>query len=134
MGKKFRYRDFRFKIRFKTFWIDSDQNFLTKSFFDYFGHLGKKWLSPWKNFDFQIFLLKYVSKHTESISTKNISTKIFWLCHFFTIFGPKIRFFEVFGVKKFSKIFFIVVLGILFPKFLAKTLTCTLSHLKVITV
>ena len=40
-GKNFRFRDFRFKIRFETFWIDSDQ--------------------------------------------KKFSTKIFWLCLFFTI-------------------------------------------------
>ena len=48
MGKNFRFRDFRFKIRFETFWIDSDQknffdqNFLTLSFFHYFGHFGRK--------------------------------------------------------------------------------------------
>ena len=48
MGKKFRFRDFRFKIRFETFRIDSDQkkffdqNFLTLSFFHYFGPFGRK--------------------------------------------------------------------------------------------
>ena len=35
--------DFWFKTRFETFWIDSDQkNFLTLSFFHYFGHFGRK--------------------------------------------------------------------------------------------
>ena len=37
-------------------------------------------------FDLEIFSLKYVLKH-ESIPTKKISTKIFGLCHFFTILG-----------------------------------------------
>ena len=98
-GKIFWFRDFRFEIRFKPFWIDSDQknffdqNFLPLSFFHYFGHFGRKTTkSHEKNFtrekifDFEIFVLKYVSKHSESIPTKKIfSTKIFWLCHFFTI-------------------------------------------------
>ena len=53
-GKKFRFRDFRFKIHFKPFWIDSDQkNFSTKIF--YLSHfftilviLAEKRLSPTK--------------------------------------------------------------------------------------
>ena len=46
-----------------------------------------------KIFDFEIFGLKYVSKHSKSIPTKKkFSTKIFWLCHFFTIFGSRSRF------------------------------------------
>ena len=35
MGKNFRFRDFRFKIRFKTFWIDSDQKKFRPKFFDF---------------------------------------------------------------------------------------------------
>ena len=94
MGKNFRFRDFRFKIRLKLFWIDSDQkiffdqNFLPLSFFRYFGHFGRKTTKSHekkftreKIFDFEIFVLKYVSKHSESI--------------------PKKKFFD----QKFSKIF-----------------------------
>ena len=82
-GKNFRFRDFRFKIRFKPFWIDSDQkiffdqNFLPLSFFRYFGHFGRKTTkSDEKNFtrekifDLQIFVLKYVLKHSETIPAK----------------------------------------------------------------
>ena len=46
MGKKFRFRDFRFKTCYKTFWIDSDQkNFRLKIFdFAFFSpFLAKKW-------------------------------------------------------------------------------------------
>ena len=61
--------------------------------FSLFGHFGRKTTkSHEKNFtrekifDFEIFVLKYVSNHSESIPTKKIfSTKIFYLCHFFTI-------------------------------------------------
>ena len=43
-----------------------------------------------KSFDYAIFVLKYVSKHSESIPTqKKFSTKIFRLCHFFTILAKK---------------------------------------------
>ena len=55
-GKNFWFLDFRFKIRFKTFWIDSDQKkFSTKicwlcHFFTILVILGKKWLSPRKKF------------------------------------------------------------------------------------
>ena len=39
-----------------------------------------------KIFDFEIFVLKYVSNRSESISTKKLfSTNFFWLSHFFTI-------------------------------------------------
>ena len=47
-GKKFRLQDVRFKIRFETFWVDSeqkfffDQNSLPLSFFHYFGYFGRK--------------------------------------------------------------------------------------------
>ena len=39
MGKNFRNRDFRFKIRFRPFWIDSEKKFFSKKFskiFDFF--------------------------------------------------------------------------------------------------
>ena len=61
-------------------------------FFTILAILAEKRVSPRKNFvtekifDFKIFGVKYVFKHSESIPTKKIfSTKIFWLCHFFTI-------------------------------------------------
>ena len=69
------------KIRFKTFWIDSDKKVFSTKFFDFvifhhFGHFGWKNKVPRKNFtrekifDFEIFVLKYVSNHSESIPTK----------------------------------------------------------------
>ena len=85
-GKKFRFRYFCFKIRFKTFLIDFDrknfgQDSLTLPFFYYFGHFGQKMTKShekillWeKNFDFEIFVLRYVSKHSESFPTQ----KHFW--------------------------------------------------------
>ena len=64
-----------------------DQNFLPLSFFRYFGHFRRKTTKSHekkfytgKTFRFRDFGLKYVLKRSESISTK-----IFWLCHFFTI-------------------------------------------------
>ena len=60
--------------------------------FHYLGNFNQKrkslekYLTQEKCFDFQIFGLKYVSNHSESIPTKKkFSTKIFYLCHFFTI-------------------------------------------------
>ena len=54
--------------------------------------LGEKRLSPrkknlrWKKiFDFVVFVLRYVSKHSESNPTKKIFDQNFWLRHFFTI-------------------------------------------------
>ena len=80
----------------------------------FFTILAKKWLSPRKNFvmekifDCVILVLKYVSKHSDSIPTKNIlTTENFWLCHFFTIFWPKNHVFRGFwGQKNFRKNFF----------------------------
>ena len=85
-------------------------------FFQYLSHFGQKWQDPrnkiyWlrqfftilveirqsprkknlqeKNFD-EIFGLKYVLKHSESIPTKKIvSTNNFWLGHFFTVLAKK---------------------------------------------
>ena len=68
--KNFRFWDFCFKIRFKAFWIDSDQknffdqNFLTSSFFHYFWSFCPKKQSPTKkilhgkNFRFRDFRFK----------------------------------------------------------------------------
>ena len=43
-----------------------------------------------KKIFFEIFVLKYVLKHFESIPTKKFfSAKIFWPCHFFTILAEK---------------------------------------------
>ena len=76
-----------------------DQNFLPLSFFCYFGHFGRKTTkSHEKNFtrekifDFEIFVLKYVSNHSESIPTKkNFRPKFFTLVIFslFLSFWPK---------------------------------------------
>ena len=50
-GKKFQFRDFHFKIRFEIFWIHSDQKKIwTLSFFNYFGHFGRKTTVPRKEF------------------------------------------------------------------------------------
>ena len=81
-----------------TFRIDSnqkkiDQNFLTLSFFTLLGLLAEKRLSPTKKitrekiFDFEIFILKYVSNRSESIPTKNIFRSKFFACHFFHYFS-----------------------------------------------
>ena len=84
-----------------------DQNFLTLSFFTILGLLAKndrvraKKITGEKNFDFEIFDLKYVLKDSESIPGKKNSTKNFWLCHFFTIFGPKNHVFRGFWGQKF---------------------------------
>merc|ERR1711954_239282 len=99
MGKIFRFRDFRFKMRFKPFCIDSDQkkffdqNFLPLSFFHYFGHFGRKTTkSHEKNFtrekvfDFEIFVLKYVSNYSESIPTKKIFRPKFFTFVIFSLF------------------------------------------------
>ena len=43
--KNFRFRDFHFKIRFKTFWIDSDQKNFWPNFFDLVIFL--KWAKPY---------------------------------------------------------------------------------------
>ena len=56
--QNFRFRDFRFKIRFKTLWIDSDQkiffdqNFLTLPFFHYFWTKNHVF---WRLWDHKIF-------------------------------------------------------------------------------
>ena len=95
--KNFRFQDFRFKIRFKLFWINSDlkkfdKNFLTLPFFHHFGQKMTKLTANkirGKILDFKIFSLKYVSKYPESIAIKNFSTKFFWLWHFLS-FWPNI--------------------------------------------
>ena len=94
--------DFRFEIRFKTFLIDSgqknfDQNFLALPFFHYFGNFGQKMTKSQKKFcnekiDFDIFVLKYVLKHFESIPTeKNFRPKFFdfAIFYYFGNFGQK---------------------------------------------
>ena len=45
------------------------------------------YLKSWweKIFEIEIFVLKYVLVHSESIPTKKILTKIFFLCHFFDL-------------------------------------------------
>ena len=88
MGKIFRFRNFLFKVRFKTLWIDSDQKKISTKFFDLiifslFWPFGRKTTKSHKKiarekiFDFEIFVLKYVSKHSESIRTKKIFDLIF---------------------------------------------------------
>ena len=69
MGKRFRFRDFLFKIRFQTFSINFYQKILPKifdfAFFHYLGHFDQKMTeSQEKSFtrkkfiDFEIFGLK----------------------------------------------------------------------------
>ena len=117
--KKFDQNLFYYTIfsLFWSYWVKNDQvpgNILLRE----------------KIIDSEIFILKYVSKHSESIPTKkNFSAKIFWVCHFFTIFGPKITFFWCFWVKKiFRKKNFIIVSRILFPKFSAIKHSCTFTR------
>ena len=105
--KNFRFRDFQFKIRFEISWIDSAQKNFRLKFFDFviFSRFWSFWQKKTKsqeknftrvrNFDFQIFIfvLKYVSKYSESIPTKRF------------FFDQKPRF-CCFWVKKISQIFF----------------------------
>ena len=124
-GKNFRFRDFQFKIRLKTFWIDSDQKKFRPKFFEliifhYFDHFGRKKQSPTKKFftgkkfPFWYFGLKYVLKHSKSIPTKKIFDQNFLSLSFFHYFGHfgrknrvprkkfhmgKIFFFEIFDLK-----------------------------------
>ena len=95
MGKNFQNRDFRFKIRFRPSWIDSDQkiffgqNFLSLLFLRpvilFFEKMAMSSHNR-KNFEIEIFDLKYVLDRSESIPTKkNFSTKIFCLCHSFDL-------------------------------------------------
>ena len=57
-------------------------------FFTILATLGKKCFVPGKIllrekiFDFHLFVLKYISKHSESIPTKKILTKNFWFGYF----------------------------------------------------
>ena len=78
-GKNFRSRDFGFKLRFEKFWIDCDKKF-RPNFLD-FVIVSQFWprndivsgkIYMGEIFDFEIFVLKYVSKHSESIPTKTI--------------------------------------------------------------
>ena len=101
MGKKLRFRDFRFKMRFKKFWIDSnekkifDQNFLTLPFFHYFGQKmtkSQKEIRNGKKFRFWDFRFKIRFKTFKSIPTKKVK-KIFRPKFFdlaiFSLFWPK---------------------------------------------
>ena len=118
MEKFFRIFDFRFKIHFKTFWIDSDKKFFSTKIFwlcQFSLFLSTNDLVPEKfcnektfsfssfsvtHIYFEICSLKYVLTQSESIPTKKFFDQNFWLRHFSRFFGPKITFFEVFGVKK----------------------------------
>ena len=111
MGKHFRNQDFCFKIRFGPFWINSDQKFLSLPFFrpgtPFFEKMAMSSHNG-KNFEIEIFVLKYVLDHSESIPTqKKFLTKIFCLCHFFDQKWPKIEVFWGFLAEKifFQKIF-----------------------------
>ena len=87
-GKNFRLRDFRFKIRFATFWIDSDQKICRPKFFNFvifslFGPFDRKATKSEqknftrKNFRFWDFCF-------------NIRFKTFWIDSKKNFFWPKI--------------------------------------------
>ena len=79
--KNFRFLDFQFKIRFETFWIDSDmkrffdQNFFSLSFFTISAILVKKGKSPRKNFVMERFKAFWI-EFNQIFLPKN-----YWLCH-----------------------------------------------------
>ena len=50
MGKNFRFRDFRFKISLKTFWIDSEKNFWPKIFIFWSFYVKNEGFGPFLNF------------------------------------------------------------------------------------
>ena len=83
-----------------------------------------------KILDFEIFVSKYVSKHSESIPTKKNFDQKFSILPFFLDFWPKNHIFEVFGVKNFfsKKIFLRIVLKILLQKFQAIIDSCSIAH------
>ena len=102
-GKKFSISRFSFQNtlwnilnRFRPKKI-STKIFLLSHFFTILVILAEKWQSPTKKFytgkifDFEIFILEYVLRHSESILTKKISTKFFDLVifHYFGHFGRK---------------------------------------------
>ena len=64
--KKFRPKlfDLAFFLLFWSFWAKNEK-------------VPRKIIVIGKNLDFEIFVLKYVSKHSESFPTKKTSTKIF---------------------------------------------------------
>ena len=101
-GKNFRFRDFLFKIRSETFWIDSDQKKFRPKFLGVviFSLLWAFWpkndrgknFVQGKNFRFRDFRFK-IRFETFWIDSdpKKFSTKILWLSHFslFWAFWPK---------------------------------------------
>ena len=69
----FWFWDFGFKMRFDTFWIDSDQNFWLGHFFTVLAKnhwVPEKKILKGKIFRFKIFVLNNVSNHTKSIPKK----------------------------------------------------------------
>ena len=119
-GDKFRFRDFRFKVRSETFWIHSDQKKCSTKIFllCYFSLFWPFWPKndrvsrkkiTWENiFDFEIFGLKHVLKHSDSILTKKIWPIFFDFVIFslFWAFSSKIdRVREKVMGEKFSEIF-----------------------------
>ena len=91
MGKIFRNRDFHFEIRFRPFGIDFDQKIRPKIFvlaiFTYDPFSKKMAMSPekvitGKMFEIEIFILRYVLDHSESIPIKNFRPKIFVFAFF----------------------------------------------------
>ena len=101
-----------------------DQNFLTLSFFHFLGHFWpKKTKSHEKNFtgekifDFEIFISKYVSKHSEWIRTeKKFRPKFFDFAILSPFLNQKSRFLKFLG-QKISLNFFTIVSRNSFPKF-----------------
>ena len=92
-----RSREFRFKYVSKHFEsIPTKKNFDKKCLTISFSlHLGQKLLKSQKEicnekiFDLEVFVLKYVMKHSKSIPTTKKFDQKFWTLPFFTIFAKK---------------------------------------------
>ena len=52
-------------------------------------------------FEIEIFIIKYVLDHSDSIATKKFLTKNYCLCHFFDKEWPKLEIFVIFLVRNF---------------------------------
>ena len=85
-GKKFRFRDFRFKIRFKTFWIDCEKKFFLTKIFKNF-HILVIFCQKWRFLGhFRVFL----GRNKKNVFCKPFAQ--FYCGHFkpsFRCLGPK---------------------------------------------
>ena len=112
-GKFFTKSTFRFRIRFKTFWIESEKFFFSKfwwKIFTMWPFWSKNGRVPEKNFQREIFFeidffgLEYVLKYSESILKKKIFfskslVENFYFWSFLTIFWLFLAIFEIFNFE-----------------------------------